>query len=140
MNIVESRMIYKYGSFDSLDNLRMEGDIENEIKEDYGYFVDIENAEPVEIIEFYLVKSIYRNEYNVCRKNVKNPKYKGSKNNMDIEVEDTENDDYLMENIKNKCSYLFRCFIKNAYITFIGVTISMMLLCNMKDENVEMSE
>lgn len=132
MNIVGSCMIYRYGSFDTVEMNCVKKTF-NANEEEYGHFVDIENAEPVEIIEFYLVKNMCGNGYNVCRKNTVNPNYVSS---ISSDESEDENDDYLMENLKNSCSHIFRCFIKQAYITFIGVTVSMMLLCNTKSHEI----
>ncbi len=133
-------MVYKYETFEPTSI------IIEEDSEEYGHFVDLENMEPVEIVEYYVVRSVYRGQYDVRRKSVKNPRYTRRIIKMNIDNEedihkipyeylDTSKNSSSNSSSSSICS-LFRCFCRRTYMIFISVSISVVFLCNMKNSQV----
>lgn len=128
--------VYSYDTFDSMDDIESNSAYsqeENPNEYPYGHFVDLENMEPFETVEYYVVKNAYGNAYNVCKKTVRNP------NNIKIVSE-------KMDNKKKRNSTkgnIFRCLCKymynNIHMIVMGI-FATVIICNTGEKQVHIDE
>jgi hypothetical protein len=127
-NYHNNDFIYKYETFDSIYDIESNSVYSSCSEEDsdhtYGYFIDLENMEPVETVEYYVVKNIFNNEYNVCKRTIRNL------NNIKIVNEGNKQSKRSRRNIFR---YLGKYIYENIHIILMGIFATTIIVCGSED-------